>query len=627
MNLPIVWILSALLFAALLISLGFQPKLMNRLLGVLFLFAGIAGLLFYGYGYYSLSGGSLMTVVKTVFWVFCMFLGRNDIGTISKVPLLSESGIQIVIYLTHLLALYATASAVVTNVGARLIRSLNLLLLHHKKINLIFGVNDDTLEFAAKLQKQEKAALVFVDDGGGASYNNRILKMGGILMNDSASTAPEASFLRRIGMKPGKKELALYCLSQDLTANLRYAEGAKQILAEKGILPEQTSISLLTLDEQAGEALQASGDAGGFGSVLALEPEDLMARLLIREYPPCATMRFQENALAAENFEALVVGFGRSGQAVLRQLIMNGQFAGSTFHALVIAKDYSRESGSFMSRFSGLTEHYALDFLEDNARSLRVYEYLEQHIKELNYIAVCTGNDALNAEVSREYRTFLNERGGRAVVVECSRTSLTSYPGQDGIPKKTGIYTTDILCANRLDQMAMQINHRYHQAEGRTAEADWACCDYFSRQSCRASADYCAAFLAAAGIREEALATDGWPENPELLSRLAETEHLRWCAFHYCMGYSPMPEDVFAARAAAYRKETAETGSSRIRVGKDTEKKQHACLIPWEDLPALDQKELDLTGREVHYQQLDIDNVLLIPALLGAGKTSSHEKS
>ena len=625
MNLPIIWIFSGLIFAVLLISLGFQPKLMNRLLGVLFLFAGVAGLLFYGYGYYDLYGGSFLTVVRTVFWVFCMFLGRNDIGTLSKVPLLSQNGIQIVIYMTHLLALYATASTVVTNVGARLIRSLNLLLLHHKKINVIFGVSEETLDFAAKLQKGDRAVFVFVDDGSGASFNSRILKMGGILMNDPASEAPEASFLRKIGMKPGKKEMALYCLSSDPIANLRYAEGMKKALAEKGILPEQASVSLLTLDEQAGEALQASDGSGGFGSVLALEKEDLMARLLMREYPPCKTMRFRENGLADENFEVLVVGFGRSGQAVLRQLIMNGQFAGSTFHALVIAKDHSRESGSFYSRYAGLMDHYSLDFIEDNARSLRVYEYLGNHINELNYIAVCTGKEALNAEVSREYREFMKEHGGRATIVECTRTSLTSYPDQDGIPRSLSIYTPDILCGNRLDRMAMQINHRYHLAEGRSAEADWAACDYFSRQSCRASADYSTAFLCAAGLSGEELARNGWPDDPILLEHLGEMEHLRWCAFHYCMGYSPMPEEVFAERARAFRLETTESGSSRIRVGKDTDKKQHACLIPWEELPALDQKEKELTGREVNYRQMDLDNVLLMPELLKTGAGTKNE--
>ena len=50
MSFPLVWIISGLLFAVLLISLGFQPKILNRLLGAIFLFVGVSGLLFYGFG-------------------------------------------------------------------------------------------------------------------------------------------------------------------------------------------------------------------------------------------------------------------------------------------------------------------------------------------------------------------------------------------------------------------------------------------------------------------------------------------------------------------------------------------------------------------------------------------------
>ncbi len=619
MDLTLIWIISGLVFAGLLISLGFQPKLLNKLLGAIFLFVGISGLCFYGYGYYCLNEGTLLTVAKTVFWVFCMFLGRHDIGTISKVPFLARNGVQIWIYLTHLLALYATASTVVANVGARLIRSLNLFLLHHKKIDLIFGVHEGSLGFAEKLQRKEKGVLVFVDDGNGSNADSRILKMGGILMNDAAAAEPYAAFLKRIRMKPGRKQLAVYCLSDDLTANLRYAENLKKILEEKQILPGQCRISLLTNDERAGEALQAEEGGYGFGSVLALEKEELMARLLIRECPPCKTMRFEAHGLAAENFEAVIVGFGGTGQAVLRQLIMNGQFAGSRFHAMVISRDHSSRSGNFISRYPSLMAHYGIEFLEANARSLSAYTYLQQHVQEINYIAVCTGNEAENAEIGKEFRRFLTDHGSRASVIECTRSSLTTYPGGDGIPKKLSIFSPEILCGEQLDRMAMQINHRYHLAEGHDAETDWAACDYFSRQSCRASADFSNAFLCSAGLTEDELVQNGWPDDRELLDHLGETEHMRWCAFHFAMGYSPMPEEVFNARALAMLAEKKEKGSSRIRVGKDTEARLHACLIPWDDLPELERKEKELTGREVDYRQMDLDNVLLLPELLKKG--------
>ena len=616
MNLPLVWFLSGLLFAGLLISLGFQQKFMNKLLGFIFLFVGICGLAFYGYGYYSLDGGGLVTVAKTVFWVFCMFLGRNDIGTISKVALLDTPVLQILIYLTHLLALYTTASTVVTNVGSRLIRSLNLLLLYHKKIDMIYGVNTESLRFAAGLQEKGKTVLVFVDDGNGSSYNNQILQMGGILMSDGASRKPAPSLLKKINLKPGKKELRLYCLSHDETANLRFADGMKNVLIQAGILPEQCRVSLLTEDERSGEKLQANEKHNGFGSVLALEKADLMARLMIRSFPPCDTMRFNKDGAADENFEALIVGFGRTGQTVLKELIMNSQFAGSRFHALVIAKEYSQQAGHFVDRYAGLLEKIAVDVREDNARSLRVYAYLKQYIHDLNYIVICTGDERENAEIAAEYQDFLHEHGGQARLIQCTASGFTGFSEKTGLPVQYSIVSPEILDGSRLDAMAKEINHQYHLSEGRSVEDDWNACDYFSRLSCRASADYMKAFIKVSGLTKEEVMTKGWPKSPALLSNLGEMEHLRWCAFHLCMGYRPMSEAIFAARADRYRREVEEFGSSRFRVAKDTEKKLHACLVSWDELPALDKKEKELTGREVNYQQMDLDNVMLIPDLL-----------
>ena len=44
----------------------------------------------------------------------------------------------------------------------------------------------------------------------------------------------------------------------------------------------------------------------------------------------------------------------------------------------------------------------------------------------------------------------------------------------------------------------------------------------------------------------------------------------------------------------------------------------HACLIGWEELDALSQRESRLTGKELDYKAMDADNVRLIPELLRA---------
>lgn len=42
----------------------------------------------------------------------------------------------------------------------------------------------------------------------------------------------------------------------------------------------------------------------------------------------------------------------------------------------------------------------------------------------------------------------------------------------------------------------------------------------------------------------------------------------------------------------------------------------HACIIPWDGLDALSERENAVTGGHVDYKAMDRDNVLALPALL-----------
>lgn len=103
---------------------------------------------------------------------------------------------------------------------------------------------------------------------------------------------------------------------------------------------------------------------------------------------------------------------------------------------------------------------------------------------------------------------------------------------------------------------------------------------------------------------------------PAQAENAGRTEHLRWCAFHDTMGFTPMSRAEWEARADQYLREIDNSGKSDIRIGKNMEQRRHACLIPWDELNELSEREKAVTGKDPHYQQLDINNVMEIPALL-----------
>jgi hypothetical protein len=154
----------------------------------------------------------------------------------------------------------------------------------------------------------------------------------------------------------------------------------------------------------------------------------------------------------------------------------------------------------------------------------------------------------------------------------------------------------------------MILNHVY--CGGPSPEADWNACDPFSRASCRAAVDFFPAFLKAANVSRADVLAGKWPPAPQVLENLSRAEHLRWCAFYMTMGYTPMSEAEFTSRCEQYRR------GEITRIAKNADDLTHACLVPWEQLDALSQRENAVTGGQVDYKTMDRNNVLAVPDIL-----------
>ena len=213
---------------------------------------------------------------------------------------------------------------------------------------------------------------------------------------------------------------------------------------------------------------------------------------------------------------------------------------------------------------------------------------------------------------------FLKRRDYESIgVVQCGDGTVR-YQERVGSPiRVVNIFTTEYLSAEAPDRKAMILNAAYDHSDRSTWEK-WVACDSFSKMSSRASADFIPAFLRIAGTsRDEVLAGD-WHPSDEMLQVLGETEHLRWNAFHFATGYRPMSKEEFEANARVWRQCRAEGKACGIKIAKNSRARTHACLIPWAELDELSDRENAITGRNVDYKQIDIDNVLTMPKILKA---------
>ena len=134
--------------------------------------------------------------------------------------------------------------------------------------------------------------------------------------------------------------------------------------------------------------------------------------------------------------------------------------------------------------------------------------------------------------------------------------------------------------------------------------------------SSRASAEFIPAYLRLSGSSRQEVLDGQWEPENAVLESLAETEHLRWMAFHFVMGYSPMKRETLRENAALFARCQAEGKPCPVHLTRDRDARLHACLVPWEELDGLSADVQTLTGRDTDYKQYDRNNVLLLPKIL-----------
>ncbi len=626
-----IWVicLATVLFFALIIHLAIKPKYTAKIIAAGLVITGVGGMLLYGYGYSVIVDSLPIAVIRTLFSVCGMFAGGDDFSEFEDIAFFQEPVIKVVMWALHLIAFYMTASAVVGALGARVLRRLRLWMARWSDLYLIYGVNDNSLGLGKDLFEQRKGALVYVDEK--TKEDETIIQFGGVFCGDENAVSPDKKFLYSIGVRPGKRRLVILALHKETGNNLKFAMKMLKALEATGIRPEQTSLTLPGAEEALGSFLQVKkpeidsdgrvihNGRYGYGYVTVYSESAMAARLLVQQYPPCDALTFDEDGCATEDFDALIVGFGQVGQEVLKSLVMNGQFTGSTFHAAVFDPLCERIRGKIEYNSREMLRRYDIQFFESDGRSRDLYDYINNRKHSLKYVVVCAGKDQLNVEIAEEISLFLRRLNCPASLYQCTHQGIYHWSADGTCWEHHGLYTTEVLCTDRLDRMAIVLNHSYC-GNDKTPEENWMECNYFNRMSSRAAADFFPALLRASGKMAEEVKAGKWDLAPTMLENLAKAEHLRWNAFHFAIGFETMSGEEYEERSAMYRKEVAEKGKSRIRIGKNMMERHHACLISWEELDMLSARENAVTGGKVDYQKLDIQNVLALPELLRAAE-------
>ena len=610
-------ILSIAIFTALVINMAVKPSYSARLTAVLMMISACGGSVIYGLGYTYVTQDIALSLIRTPFSVIGMYLGKNDLSAISGAPVVSTSAGIVCFWALHLFAFYSIASAAMITVGAEGLRRLRLFLALNGDLTMIYGINEESLEVGRECLADGKKAIVYITDNDLPAQTKEINELGMAVLTGSTAARSGRQALSSLKVR-SRKRIEVFALNGDGNENMSYATALMKGLEQMEVDPRKTSITLPGTEEILTEMLQVSEDRYGFGFVNVFDSTELAARAMIRLCPPWDFLSFDKDGRAAEDFDCIVVGFGKCGQAALRYLVMNGQFAGSSFHAAVFSTDIDRQSGYLFADCPELQNEYDIDFFGDDARSRGFYTYLQNRIGSVKYIAVCTGNDEMNAEISD---ALMLRKAEHICVVRCGKDGIR-YQETVGSPVITvSIYSLEYLSAQRADRDAVIINSTYDDSD-RTDWEKWVACDSFGKMSSRASASFIPALVKASGYTEQEITEEKWEPDGKLLDVLGETEHMRWCAFHFANGYRKMSEEELSRNIENYIR-CREKGLPLPRITKNSEQRTHACLIPYDRLDALSERENAVTGKNTDYRQLDINNVMMIPRILKAQKDTA----
>lgn len=602
-------------FLAVITLLAVGPKWSRRLTTGAAIFALAGGILAFGYGCITTLESLPLAILKTIFCVCRMFIGEVDLDEVSASALYGHTWFQMFFWAVAVTAFYATSSAAISVIGASALRNLRLRFSRRQNLNILYGVSEDTLEFGQALLERDGELLVYVSEDA-ESQAETIAESGCVLRSDAGALGGDAHFLKSLGVGRGNRQITVYALHSDSVSNVEYARNLLEAFRQRGVEAKNLTLVIHAREDEAVMRLQFSRDRYGYGFVSVFQEPVLAGRMLVQKYPPCHSVSFDESCRAQEDFEVLVIGFGQLGQTVLRNVLMNGQFVGSRFRADVFAPDPEETTGFFCHTYKGIFDNYEVNFHNHDGRSRALYEHLEARLDSLRYIVVCTGSEEGNAEIGEELRAFLQHRGKVLPVHLCSYRGIQTTDPVTMETESFKLYHPDVLATRKLDRMAMAVNRYYRGDSSNGALSDWMECDYFSRMSSRAFADSLEAVLRAAGKTPEQAKEGQWSFTPEQMENLGIMEHCRWNAFHFCMGFAPMSHREYEERTQIYLREKAEFGKGKIRIGKNLPGKTHACLIPWEALDALSEKENSITGGSVDYKQMDISNVMILPDLL-----------
>jgi hypothetical protein len=401
--------------------------------------------------------------------------------------------------------------------------------------------------------------------------------------------------LRIIKNKIGVVETHLYFLTNDEDWNI---EHAKLALDELQKCPEGKPIKIhvVTYSEIAEKHFANYANLSTTQIKIIIHfYASIVSRQLIADHHPVDSIELNHPAATTKfDFNALVIGFGQIGTNVLRKLIEQGQFVGSTFHATIIDEHMSTLEGRFEHLYPSLTKNYDLRFVEAKIGNTGFYKEVQSLIDNLNYIVISLGDDNLNIQTALEIleTSQLKNLTKLKIFVKLEeeshwKSTLNNYKKQIAIfGEASKVFSVDNIHQSKVELMARIIHDVYNDLIfPNPGKQPFDKISRHEQLSNISAAEHLYAKIRLLGYTSFEAFLVKFSNNTEFMRSLtgeqklilSQVEHLRWNAFHFIHGWTTIPINQIPGK----------TPKEKYKNRKNMEDRTHSCLIGWDDLTDL----------------------------------------
>ena len=616
----------------------------------------VIGIIIYGHGFYLQSNNYtdiITSIFKTIRATLRMFTGADQYSDIKNVDGYNHPIFLLLFWFIHVLALSLAVHIIILNFGKRFvveIRNLFAILSHKNNIYIFYKYKDKnsdnslTAETINRLIKSNKNIkkfhknnlLIVLDKDRDSLINNNfkelIIKNKCLLYNENFE---KNSFLLKIlfnNKKYKSANIKLFALNRDFDANYEFAK----IIYDKLIEKSHNNVSLtILIDEQYD--ISKWQNANGFDYIRSLNEKDLIARELVKEYPPCNYVNFENlEAKCNEEFNCLIIGFGELGNKILKRLFVYSQFSNCKIKFIIIDENYDDVCAQFDLDFDFALDNKLLkdyeyitknvEFKRDNnynARSKKFYDYIIENANKLDYVVCTTSSAKTNNEIVRFMLNLRKKYNASFDIFDCLDDRIFAYiHDTQTLRKRIDIY--DYLADDKIDISGKLINYAYtlenvndissinlnDKKIMEQIDIEWKSpeCSAFDKASSISSAEFYKTILKIIKSDNKNLNDDNIIEFVERLSKdqlnkLGNLEHNRWSSFLLTEGYRLMTRDEWNERVKMYESDKS------IKIQNDTENYKHACLIPYNDLDKFSEMQKKITNEDPKYCESDIKNI------------------